>query len=256
MTLTPADIWAAADYAPTAKRLAPASTVLAQVIAELPLGSRVADIGAGHGHTSRALLDIGARVTAIEPVERMRLEGMRRVPQAQWVNATGEDTGLPGGEFDAVASSFGTMFCDPEAGPAEWARILRPGGVLAMTVWNEHGFLAEMTDRMVAATNPGAPTRPPHMLWGEAEVARERLDGAFVDLTLEQHTLPWCFDSVEHGMELYLHGSPTHTFSLAAAGERANDLLAALRGHLQEHADDDGRIRAQTGYTVLTARRV
>lgn len=56
-------------------------------------------------------------------------------------------------------------------------------------------------------------------------------------------------------MELYLHGSPTHTWSLAVAGQWRQALLDALRGHLEERADADGRIRARAGYALITATR-
>ncbi len=56
-------------------------------------------------------------------------------------------------------------------------------------------------------------------------------------------------------MKLYLHGSPTHTWSLAVAGQWRQALLDALRGHLEERADADGRIRARAGYALITATR-
>lgn len=249
-------IWSASDYSPTAERLAPAARDVAARAARLaPSGARVMDLGAGHGHLAAELAARGFAVTAVEPAERMLAIGRTRVPTARWLRTTGEDTGLPDGAVDCVASSFGSMFCDPVAGPAEWARVLRPGGALVMSAWGLTGFLAEMTDRMMAVMAPGADASPPHMLWGETDVAESRLAPHFHDIRVESQELPWCFESVEAGMELYLYGSPTHAFSLAAAGERREELMAALRAHLEECAGPDGSIRSSTGYCVITARR-
>lgn len=256
---TPADIWASADYAPTADRLAPVSDVIAaRLTAAAPAGSRILDLGAGHGHLAATLLSAGFSPIAVDPTEAMIAVGRNRVPGAAWVCADGERTGLEDSSVAAIGSSFAAMFCDEAAGPAEWARVLAPGGVLVMSAWDERGFLAEMTDRMMEATVPAAARgqrfQPPHMMWGDDDVARERLSRDFASVEIEHLDLPWDFDSVEDGMELYLSGSPTHTFSLEHAGDRREPLLDALRGHLEECAGPDGRIRATAGYSLITAR--
>lgn len=257
-TPTPAEIWASSDYAPTAARLEPAALAVAErLAARHEPGAHVLDLGAGHGQGTEELLENGFRVTALDPTPAMVEVGRTRVPEARWVLAPGEATGLDEGSVDALASSFAAMLCNPDAGPAEWARVLAPGGTLVMTAWDGRGFLAEMTDRMMAALTPEGqePADPPHMQWGRDEVAARRLEPWFADVTVEHRDLPWDFASVEAGMKLYLHGSPTHTWSLAVAGQRRQALLDALRGHLEERADADGRIRARAGYALITATR-
>ena len=115
----------------------------------IPAGATVVDIGAGHGDTTNALLDSGFAVTAIEPVGRMRRIGKQAAPRATWSSATGEATRLDPESVDAVVSSFGSMYCDPVKGPAEWDRILRPDGALVMAVFTDEGFQATMTNRMM-----------------------------------------------------------------------------------------------------------
>ncbi len=93
------------------------------------------------------------------------------------------------------------MFCDPVAGPEEWARILRPGGTLVMATWNLEGFLATMTDAMTEAVSPGPSTQtPPHMAWGVHDVAHERLSPWFDRISIEHLDLEWSFESVDKGM--------------------------------------------------------
>ncbi|WP_130864905.1 class I SAM-dependent methyltransferase [Acidipropionibacterium timonense] len=255
MTTAHDDIWAASDYAPTATRLRPVSTIVAaDVSRRVPRGSTVVDIGSGHGDTAAALVDAGFDVIAVEPVKRMREVGVHTCPGARWMGSTGEGTGLEDASVDAVASSFGSMFCDPAAGPAEWARVLRPAGALVMTAWDDSGFLAEMTDRMMAALHPDLDVQPPHMEWTRPQVAADRLGPWFDEIVVTHRSLDWTFDSVDDGMSLYLDGSPTHAWSLRTAGNRRDALLDALRDHLESHADD-GRIRSTAGYGVITARR-
>lgn len=98
----------------------------------------VCDIGAGSAHLTRMLAQRGLRVTAIEPNDAMRRQGMARTigfPAVCWVEATGEQTGQPAGSFDLV--TFGSSFnvCDRPAALTETARILKPSGWFAC-MWN------------------------------------------------------------------------------------------------------------------------
>lgn len=121
------DVWGGADYAPTAARLAPAAATIVDYLASrLPPGSRVLDVGAGHGHLTRLLADW--ETTAIEPVPAMADVGKRACPQARWITATGEATTVPDGSVDAVVSNSGAFLCNPETAATEWRRVLTPGG--------------------------------------------------------------------------------------------------------------------------------
>lgn len=254
---TPTDIWSASDYAPTAARLQPVSTLVASELAQfVETPATVADIGSGHGEGVAALLARGHTVIALEPTARIREVGQQHAPEATWIDAFGEATGLEKGSVDAVTSTFGAMFCDAAKGPAEWARTLRPGGTLLMTAWNLKGFLATMTDAMNEAIAPGSSAQtPPHMAWGIDEVARERLSQWFSDIAIEHRELDWSFESIEQGMQLYRGGSPTHAWMADHAGPRQEALWAALRDHLEAHADASGRISSTTGYVLISARR-
>lgn len=116
-------VWGCADYLLTARRLAPVARIVADRFCELhPQSARVIDIGAGHGSLAGALAERGHDVIAVEPVVRMRTEGLARTGgSVVWHDALGESTGLPGGSARGVVSNFGTFLCDPLTGPPEWA---------------------------------------------------------------------------------------------------------------------------------------
>ena len=84
----------------------------------------------------------------------------------------------------------------------------------------------------------------------------QRLATGFAEIAVEHLDLPWHFDSIADGMRLYQQGSPTHSFTLAALGERRELLAEALEGHLRDEADPaTGRIDSSAGYALITARR-
>lgn len=73
---SPSDIWSVCDYAPTAARLRPVSTlVAAELSRRTPSPATVVDIGSGHGEGVAELLSRGYSVTAIEPTTRIRTIG-------------------------------------------------------------------------------------------------------------------------------------------------------------------------------------
>lgn len=98
----------------------------------LPREADIADLGAGTGKLTRVLLEHFDRVIAIEP-----LDGMRVLipPEAEVLAGTAEESPLPDASLDGVFCGESFHWFDwPRALP-EIARVLRPGGSLAM-FWN------------------------------------------------------------------------------------------------------------------------
>ena len=95
----------------------------------------VADIGAGTGMLAEVFLENGNRVLAIEPNPDMR-EQMRAAfaatPQLEVIDATAEATTLPDASVDLVAAGRAFHWFDKERALAEFRRILKPGGWIAL----------------------------------------------------------------------------------------------------------------------------
>lgn len=102
-------------------------------------GSTVADIGAGTGISAELFIRRGYTVIAVEPNAAMRAEAERRLggePGFRSVGGSAEATGLPGESVDLVVAAQAFHWFEPVATRREFARILRPGGWLAI-LWNE-----------------------------------------------------------------------------------------------------------------------
>jgi SAM-dependent methyltransferase len=91
----------------------------------------VVDLAAGTGRLSRELLELGASVTAVEPVDEMRA----LIAGARSVAGTAEAIPLPDGSADAVFVGEAFHWFDAPTALAEIARVLRPRGGLAI-MWN------------------------------------------------------------------------------------------------------------------------
>jgi SAM-dependent methyltransferase len=96
-------------------------------------GDRLLDVAAGPGPVSRAALGLGARPVALDfSVPMLRSIG-DFVPRVH-----GDAGALPfrSGSFDRVVSNLGLLhFPDPERAVRDAARVVRPGGVVALSVW-------------------------------------------------------------------------------------------------------------------------
>lgn len=108
--------------------------VVGVLAAELGLaaGDSVLDLAAGTGKLTRALVGFGFRVTAVEP-----LPALRAVLEAQFGTelvreGTAELIPLPDGAVQAVTVGDAFHWFDHAAALAEIARVLGPGGGLAI----------------------------------------------------------------------------------------------------------------------------
>jgi SAM-dependent methyltransferase len=114
---------------------------VADRVAELAGGSGkiIADIGSGTGIFTRMLLQRKCAVIAVEPNAPMREfaeKELYRFPLFQSADASAEATGLLPHSVDLVCAAQAFHWFDHEKTHAEFLRILRPGGKIAL-LWNE-----------------------------------------------------------------------------------------------------------------------
>lgn len=149
--------------------------LLADFIAPVPIerfrNARVADIGAGTGRHSRALLEAGAaEVLAVEPSRAIEVIQSEVVPafpgRVTALNCTGD--GLPpSGDLD-YAISVGVLHHIPEPAPVVAAvyRALKPGGQFVAWLYGKEGNLAYL--RLVGLIRPISTRLPPRLAAGLA----------------------------------------------------------------------------------------
>lgn len=119
---------------------------------------RAADIGAGTGKMSELLARAGLLVDAVEPSEAMRAQASS-VEGVTWHEGLAEETGLPNGAYDIVVFAQSWHWMDPERAGLEAARILAPGGVLAI-VWNQMAVSIPWVHRLTRIMRSGDVHRP------------------------------------------------------------------------------------------------
>lgn len=108
--------------------------------AQLQPGQCVLDVACGTGVLSReAAARVGEQgsVVGLDANPGMLAVGRQRHPGITWQEGKAEALPFKDAAFDAVISQFGLMFfADPVAALSEMRRVLRPGGRLAVAVWD------------------------------------------------------------------------------------------------------------------------
>ncbi len=104
-------------------------------VAGIEPGDAVLEVGCGTGQLTRSLVDRGLRVVAVEPGRRLAALAERSLEGAgdvEFVSARFEDAHLPRSHFRAMFSAAAFHWIDPDVGWEKAARVLAPGGTLAL----------------------------------------------------------------------------------------------------------------------------
>jgi SAM-dependent methyltransferase len=217
---------------------------------------RVADVGAGTGALTRALVTLVEHVTVFEPDDEMLAQLRDQVPGVEGHVAPAESLPVPDGSLDAVLAAQAWHWFDHAAAAAEFGRVLRPGGVVGL-LWNIRdarvpwmGALQDLiggedTLRRVAAESTQ------RMAGGDLvneeragiEEIAEFLPG--VQRASFPHTVAMTPSGV---LDL------VSTYSYVRLSPRCAEILAAVRELLATHPDTAGRDVVDVAYVTAAYR--
>jgi SAM-dependent methyltransferase len=143
--------------------------------------SRVLDVGCGPGALTEALAQVVGprRVCAVDPSAAFVAAVQRGLPEVDARTGTAERLPWRTATFDLTTAQLVLHFLpDPVAGLREMARVTRPGGRIAASVWDHGGTRGPLAVfwRAVHDVDPGAAGE--HAMPGTAE-------GQLTDLCVE-----------------------------------------------------------------------
>ena len=149
--------------------------------ARIGAGQRVLDVACGTGVLARAVADrVGPRgaVVGLDINAGMLAVARRKAPAIEWRQGAAEDLPYADASFDAVVSQFGLMFFQDRARAIrQMIRVLRPGGRLAVAVWDSldrtpaYAVFVSMLERLFGKETAEA-LRSPFVLGDTHRLAR------------------------------------------------------------------------------------
>ncbi|MEV4666749.1 class I SAM-dependent methyltransferase [Microbacterium sp. LWO12-1.2] len=130
---------------------------VAWMLERMPDGSRrIADVGAGTGKLTRALVAApDAEVVALDPDPAMLAALRDAIPGVPTFVGSAERLPLPEASLDAVVLGQAWHWVEPVAASAEIGRVVRSGGVLGL-IWNIRDERQEWVRRLTAIMHGSA----------------------------------------------------------------------------------------------------
>lgn len=195
----------------------------------------VLEIAAGTGAVTRRLaatLPGDVRIVATDLNQPMLDEAMAvgTARPCEWRQADALQLPFEDRSFDAVACQFGWMFFpDRSRAVAEARRVLRPGGVLIFSVWDEleENEFADAVTSSVAAMFPADPprflARTPYAYNDRAQIERDVVGGGAARPSIE--TVPGRSRAPSHRDPAiaFVQGTPLRNEVEARGGSRVGE---------------------------------
>ena len=162
------------------RRLAPVFADFAAV----PGGSSVADVGAGTGALTTELASRGLRVSAADPSPQFVESLSARLSEVNAQVAPAESLPWADETFDAALAQLVVAFMsDAPAGVREMRRVVKPGGTIAVCMWDRQGMeMLAAVQRAQRALGGDSPTAEARVMYRTPEEIESLFGEGFDDM--------------------------------------------------------------------------
>jgi SAM-dependent methyltransferase len=255
-------MWAMGDYPSIVHRIEGAG-LAAVLAAQVDESDTVLDVACGSGNATIPAAKTGAKVTGLDLTPELLQAGRANAAEAgveiDWVEGDAEQLPVEDASFDAVVSVFGCMFAPDQAKTAgEIARVLKPGGRIAICAWTPEGNIGRFFMTVAKHMPPPPEGFQPPILWGVEDHVRDLFDGTGVELQFEKAAVDFVADSTEEFMAEYETALPP-TVAAKAALEPEGKWDALRRDILDLYAatnqTDDGSFRSSAEFLVIKGKK-
>ncbi len=226
-------------------------------------GAHVLDIACGSGVLARhALARSGrsGRVVGLDPAPGMIATAKEVEANVEWVLGSAEALPFDANTFDCVISQFGMMFfTDRIKAAGEMYRATKPGGRLAVAIWNSvdqnpaYRDIAAVLDKQVGPA-AGDAVRVPFRLGNPNEVVDIISQAGFDGIAFETKTEQAMFPSSRTMVEAELRGW-LPLFDINLSEEKIADVLIKSDATLSKYAAPSGEVVFPTSAYIVTAHK-
>lgn len=177
-------------------------------------GRRVLDVCTGHGVLAARAAERGATVSGLDFADEVVAVARRNVPGVEFRQGDVQDLPYPDASFDAVVCGYGIIHVpEPDRALAEMSRVLKPGGRLAVSVWerpaptNGFGVLYGAV-RSHGRLDVPLPHGPDFFQFSDPESLRAALAGrSLVDVATSAVAQVWRFEAAGDFLDAIMQGA-------------------------------------------------
>jgi ubiquinone/menaquinone biosynthesis C-methylase UbiE len=230
--------------------------------ARLAPGQRVLDAAAGTGIAAEAALAIVGPAGSVLATDRSpEMVDRARQRLARWSNASvavedGQSLSHPEASFDAVLCSLGLMFFpEPARGLASFYRVLRPGGLAAVSVMvaPERSYNGRIN--VVLARHVPSLAEATERTFALGDAARLQLlfsEAGFVDIEINNETHSFVLPSFETYYGPFERGGGSSGQVIASLPDATRNLV---RQEMRQSLGDRGPVTIEVEISIACGRR-
>jgi SAM-dependent methyltransferase len=218
-------------------------------------GLALLDVGCGTGLVVRLATEQGARATGVDVAEPMLAVARELVPGADL--RVGDIEALPFDDatFDVVTAFNAVQYAaDPRAGVAELARVVRPGGPVAIGVWGDPARCDTdvLFQRIRALAPPPQGAHAPLAISTPGVVEGLLADAGLAEVASGEVSCPFVYPDLATGWRGQASIGPLRR-AIAIAGAEA--VRAVFDDALEPHRQPDGSYRQDNVFRYVIATR-
>jgi ubiquinone/menaquinone biosynthesis C-methylase UbiE len=253
--------WSSGDYAIIGTTLQIVGEQLAEAL-DLRAGQTVLDVAAGNGNVTLAAARRWCEVTSTDYVESLLARGRKRAEaeglQVKFQIADAENLPFVDASFDAVVSTFGSMFSpDQDRTAAEMARVCKSGGRIGLANWTPEGYIGQLFKTIGKYLPPPTGVKSP-AVWGTREWIQTTFGAAASALTAETRHFTFRYRSAQHFLDIFrkYYGPVLKAFeTLEEAGGKAlaRDIIN-LVGRFNTSSDETMVVPSEYLEVVITKK--
>jgi SAM-dependent methyltransferase len=216
---------------------------------EVGRGHRVLDVATGPGYVAAAAAVRGAEAVGVDIAAAMVDLARRLSPEIEFRQADAERLPFGAGSFDAVLGNFLILHVGrPERVAVELARVLRPGGRLALTTWDVPerarllGVLVDAVADVGVQPPSDLPAGPPLFRFADdSQFIRLFEDAGLGDVAVQTAAFTQRYSSADELWEKLMAGTVRMSaLALAQPETVQREIRAAFDRRLLPYATDDG----------------
>ena len=231
--------------------------------AQVRSGATLLDVATGPGSLALEAKKLGMIWTGVDLSPGMIQLAEKSNPGIAFRVADVEHLPFADASFDGVVCNFGLgHFPYPETSVAECVRVLKPGGRIALSWWDDpskqriQGLFREAIAEIGAATPADVPQGHAIYRFADTQEFRNLLEGAdLIDVGVEDHQTTYLIPDLE---TLWSGGLGSFALTSAAIAHQDAATQAAIRAALERRAETyrtTGGLRVPVAFKIGAGRK-